>query len=145
VDGNPSVVCDRNVASRSEAVSALIQVATEQHGVRKDALALVGISTGAIAAYSVLERRRDIRAAVIDSGFGLIDANQIAAPILLLGTSGDEVHYTNQQRDLHSLEAAGNKVEAFFYPDADHVVTQDRRVGRDAIERASTFLHSHLA
>ena len=87
---------------------------------------------------------REARLAVVDSGFGLTDASEITAPILLLGTSADEVHYANQQRDLQTLRTAGKTVEAYFYPDADHVVTQDLRVSRDAIERASIFLHKYL-
>ncbi len=144
VESSP-VPCPHDLALAAGAIDALIRVSRGQKAARKDAVAVYGESLGGFVLYQQLETRRDVRAAIIDSGMGLADARKVTAAVLILGATGDgNVPIQSQRHCYQQLLDAGKPVEAHFYDGAAHVVVSDPRYSDDATARIVDFLQRHL-
>ena len=142
---NP-VRCPHDLALAAAAIDALIRVGRGQHDARKDALALYGQSFGGFVTYQQLETRRDVRAAVIDSGMGLAYPQRVNAAVLILGGTADQpVPIETQRHCYQQLLDARKTVEAHFYDGAGHVVISDPRYGDNATAQIVDFLKRYLS
>src|SRR4029077_1073670 len=140
------IACPNLQASELDSIAALIQAGQQQPGVRKDRVALYGMSAGGGAALDVVASRSDIRAAVIDSGVrGAPDPAKINAPLLILaGTADTYVDFTGQKNYVEALQLAGKQVEWHYYEDGRHTLILDPAHKDDAVQRIIDFLNRHL-
>jgi dipeptidyl aminopeptidase/acylaminoacyl peptidase len=139
------VRCPHDRALAAAAIDALIRVGRGQLDARKDALALYGQSFGGFATYQQLETRRDVTAAVIDSGMGLAYPRLVNAAVLILGGTADQsVPIQTQRQCYQQLLDARKTVEAHFYDGGGHVVISDPHYGTDATTQIVGFLKRYL-
>jgi dienelactone hydrolase len=139
------IACPVLVASPVDAIAALIEAGRKQPGVRSDAVALYGMSSGGDAALQVLASRSDIRAAVVDSGAAGAPDPRINAPVLILaGTADIYVGFTAQKNYVEALQRARKQVEWHYYQGGRHTLILDPVNKDDAMKRIIDFLSRHL-
>jgi dienelactone hydrolase len=140
------IACPTLVASDADAIAALIEAGREQQGVRSDAVALYGMSSGGAAALQILASRTDVRAAAVDSGAGGgPEPTKISAPVLILaGTADSYVDFTAQKDYVDQLKRVGKQVEWHYYEGGRHTLILDPANKDDAIKRIIDFLSRHL-
>jgi dienelactone hydrolase len=140
------IACPTLLAGDGDAIAALIEAGRKQQGVRSDAVALFGASAGGAAALRLLASRRDIRAAVVDSGArGGPEPAKINSPVLILaGTEDAYVAFTQQKDYVEALQRAGKQVEWHYYEGGRHDVTLDPANKEDAFKRIIDFLSSRF-
>jgi dienelactone hydrolase len=138
--------CPTLRATDGDAIAALIEAGRKQPGVRSDAVALYGMSSGGAAALQVIASRSDIRAAAVDSGaYGGPEPTKINAPVLILaGTADSYVDFTAQKDYVDQLQRVGKHVEWHYYEGGRHTLILDPANKDDAIKRIIDFLNRHL-
>jgi dienelactone hydrolase len=140
------IACPVLVANEVDAIAALIQAGRQQPGVRSDAVALYGMSSGGAAALQVLASRSDLRAAVVDSGDapGPEPGKINSAVLFLAGTADEYVPFTAQKNYIEALRRAGKQVEWHYYQGGRHTLILDPANKDDAMKRIIGFLSRHL-
>jgi dienelactone hydrolase len=140
------IECPVLVASPVDAIAALIEAGRKQPGVRSDAVALYGMSSGGAAALEVLASRSDIRAAVVDSGDapGPEPSKINSAVLFLAGTADEYVPFTAQKNYVEALQRAGKQVEWHYYQGGRHTLILDPVNKDDAMKRIIDFLSRQL-
>lgn len=141
-----------------EAVRALIAAGRELPGVRSDRVGLFGHSIGATASLLVASTTRDASAVVASAPHTTEPASlkppnpalitlvdDLAAPVLLLHGTADEVIPVQQTRDYEqALRQAGKPVESHYYDGATHNTPFLPETAADVFQRSSLFLDERL-
>jgi dienelactone hydrolase len=129
------------IASERPSYTTLIDVAAGLKGVEPGAIAVVGISLGAILVLSGDDSR--VKAIVADSGYRQTPGTT-KGPVLLLGFTNDpRVAHSNLLAFEHAQQAT-NPITSHYYTGASHVTLLTPSTTADATARTVAFLRQHL-